>query len=154
MNWHKIQEIKHTHYKLNQGGCELAQNSRKSSTPIRNSIKVGVNWHKIHEIEHTPAYITPQSRVIITVLFISTLLIEAFLADIAVEMIQSSVNRLVIIPHLYRRKCFGTIFTIDTVPDQSIPPCGVLDFLNFVPIHASLDRVSHSNTMEVFTPTR
>ena len=31
---------------------------------------------------------------------------------------------------------------------------GVLDLLNFVPIHASLDRVSHSNTMEVFTPTR
>ena len=30
----------------------------------------------------------------------------------------------------------------------------LLDFLNFVPIHARLDWVSHSNTMEVLTPTR
>ena len=31
---------------------------------------------------------------------------------------------------------------------------GVLDFLNFVPIHARLDWVSRSNTMEMLTPTR
>ena len=31
---------------------------------------------------------------------------------------------------------------------------GVLDLLSFVPIHASLDRVSHSNTIEMLTPTR
>ena len=30
---------------------------------------------------------------------------------------------------------------------------GVLDFLNFVQIHACLDCCSHSITMEVFTPT-
>ena len=38
-------------------------------------------------------------------------------------------------------ECFFTLYAV-----MPIMPWGVLNFLNFVPIHASLDRVSHSNT--------